>query len=365
MDTHFIFNGNIYKQTDGMAMGSPLGPTFANIFMCFLEELFLDQCPHHFKPLFYRRYVDNTFVLFRDKSHANMFLEFITSFHPNIKFTMDVECNEQLSFLDILVSRSNSHFITGIFRKNMFTGLGLNYYSYCPLIYKLNSCKTLLFRAYSLCSNWISFHEEIEFLRNYFKRNCYPSCLFDKIVNKFLITIFMPILKAPTVPKKLMYVSLPYTSQHLNLKRELSSELSKLYPYVDFKFVFKNPFTIGSIFTFKDTLPELMRSCLVYKFTCPKCNFGTYIGCTKRLFKVRIDSHRGVSHRTGCLLSSKENSAVRSHTNRCRHKIQYTDFKILAQAPNHYSLPFLESLLIKQLAPNLNTQTTSVPLHIA
>ena len=40
IDTHFTFNGKIYKQVDGMAMGSPLGPTFANIFMSFLERIF-------------------------------------------------------------------------------------------------------------------------------------------------------------------------------------------------------------------------------------------------------------------------------------------------------------------------------------
>ena len=38
IDTHFIFDGKVYKQIDGMAMGSPLGPTFANIFMSNLEE---------------------------------------------------------------------------------------------------------------------------------------------------------------------------------------------------------------------------------------------------------------------------------------------------------------------------------------
>ena len=54
VDTHFIFNNNVYKQIDGMAMGSPLGPTFANIFMCYLEELILDRCPTNFKPIFIR-----------------------------------------------------------------------------------------------------------------------------------------------------------------------------------------------------------------------------------------------------------------------------------------------------------------------
>ena len=162
-----------------------------------------------------------------------------------------------------------------------------------------------------------------------------------------------------------MYVSLPFMSDSLSVQRELNSILSKLYPYVVFKFVFKNPLTIGSFFHFKDSLPGLMRSSLVYLFTCPKCNFGTYVGCTNRMLKVRIDSHRGVSHRTGSILRVKEHSAIRTHSTTCRHNIQYKDFKILSFAPNHQSLLFLESILIKQHSPTLNSQTTSVPLHVA
>ena len=333
--------------------------------MCFLEELILDQCPNSFKPIFYKRYVDDTFVLFNDESHAQLFLNFINEFHPNIRFSMDKESNNQISFLDILISRCNGQFVTGVYRKSTFTGLGLNFFSHCYSIFKSNSCKTLLSRAYSLSSSWIKFHEEISFLRNYFIGNCYPSSFIDNILRFFLDNVFRPKLKIPTVPKKLMYVSLPYTNYSAKMKKELTKELSKLYTYVDFKFIFNNPLKIGSMFSFKDTLTESMRSCLVYKFTCPKCNFGTYVGCTKRLLKVRIDSHRGVSHRTGCGLSNKENSAIRLHTDRCRHHILYSDFQILSQSANQYSLPFSDSLYIKQLAPNLNNQTTSVPLYIA
>ena len=168
-----------------------------------------------------------------------------------------------------------------------------------------------------------------------------------------------------TAPKKLLYISLPFFSNASNLKRELTNLLSKLYPYAEFRFVFKNPLTIGSLFSFKDTLPESMRSSVIYKFVCPKCNFGTYVGCTKRLLKVRIDSHRGVSHRTGCTLKTKEHSAIRSHCNSCKHIISYSDFKIIAQTSNSQHLPILESLYIKQLVPELNNQTTSIPLHIA
>ena len=137
------------------------------------------------------------------------------------------------------------------------------------------------------------------------------------------------------------------------------------YPYVKFNFTFSNPLTIGSLFRFKDRLPELMRSGVVYEFTCPKCNLGKYVGCTSRLLKVRIDSHRGVSHRTGDNLKTKDFSAIRSHCFKCKHIMNYSNFKILAQAQKGSSLTILESLYIKQLSPKLNNTTSSVTLHIA
>ena len=61
----FNFDGKIYKQTDGVAMDSPLGPSLANAFLCFHEQIWLNECPEGFKPVYYRRYVDDIFVLFR------------------------------------------------------------------------------------------------------------------------------------------------------------------------------------------------------------------------------------------------------------------------------------------------------------
>ena len=169
----------------------------------------------------------------------------------------------------------------------------------------------------------------------------------------------------PTVPKKVMYVSLPFINKASSIKLDLSRVLTKLYPFVEFRFIFKNPLTIGSLFKFKDPLPELMRSNCIYLYTCPNCKSGTYVGCSKRLLKVRIDSHRGISHRTGSSLSNKEHSAIRSHSFSCKCNIRYDNFKIVSQAPNNQSLFLLESLHIKHLSPTLNNQTTSAPLHIA
>ena len=57
----FMFKNKFYKQIDGAAMGSPLGPALANIFMCSFENKWLKDCPSGLKPVFYRRYVDDIF----------------------------------------------------------------------------------------------------------------------------------------------------------------------------------------------------------------------------------------------------------------------------------------------------------------
>ena len=63
-ESFFTFNNKFYIQVDGVAMGSPLGPILANIFLSHHEENWLNKCPIKFKPSFYRRYVDDIFLLF-------------------------------------------------------------------------------------------------------------------------------------------------------------------------------------------------------------------------------------------------------------------------------------------------------------
>ena len=77
-NSFFIFNNELFKQIEGLGMGLPLAPTFANIFMSFHEQRWLDSCPPEFAPLYHKRYVDDTFVIFNDSSHAALFLNIST-----------------------------------------------------------------------------------------------------------------------------------------------------------------------------------------------------------------------------------------------------------------------------------------------
>ena len=83
-ESYFIFNKVLYKQKDGVAMGSPLGPILPNAFLCFYERKYLEECPSEFKPGFYRRYVDDIFVLFKSTDHLEKFCNYFNTCHPNM-----------------------------------------------------------------------------------------------------------------------------------------------------------------------------------------------------------------------------------------------------------------------------------------
>ena len=94
----FVLNGKIYQQIDGVAMGSSLGPLLANIYMAHLEEEYFLKYKHPFSPSFYRRYVDDTFCIFRDENHIDLFLGFINSIDESIQFDKECEIGKLVTF---------------------------------------------------------------------------------------------------------------------------------------------------------------------------------------------------------------------------------------------------------------------------
>ena len=345
-------------------MGLPLGPTMANIFMCNFESLWLPTCPIEFKPIVYKRYIDDTFILFSDPSHAPLFLNYINSKHSNIKFTMEIEQNSVLPFLDVSVHRSGNRFQTTVFRKEIFSGLGMSYFSFCCKIFKINSIKTLIHRDYKICSNYHSLHLEFNFLINFFHANGYPKSLIEKLINKFLDRRYDTAQNLIQAPRKSVYFSMLYFGhKSVILKIKLLELISTFFPHLDVKIILVNPFSIGSFFKFKDAVPKGLCSSLVYKFSCVKNNCTSeYYGFTSRRLSTRVAEHRGTSVRTGHLLVNPPYSSVRIHAEQCSCDINLDQFKIVASENSSLSLKILESLFIFRNRPNLNESSSSLPL---
>ena len=166
----------------------PFRPTLANVFMCHFENIWLENCPSHFKPIVYWRVVDDTFLLFRSKDHVNKFRKYLNKQHKNIKFTSEIEENDLLSFLYIKISRENNKFVTSVYCKPTFSGVFTNFESFIPDIYKRGLIETLLHRSFRLCSNYENFHREIETLKSILKRNSYPHNLVNHCIKRFWIS---------------------------------------------------------------------------------------------------------------------------------------------------------------------------------
>ena len=366
LNSFFMFNSKLYKQLEGLGMGLPLGPTFANIFMCFHETSWIHDCPDNFKPLFYRRYIDDTFVLFKDRSHATLFLNYLNSKHANIHFTMDSESQGKLAFLDITVSRSNNKFVTSVYRKLTFTGLGTSFFSHSPFLFKVNAIKTLLFRAFRICSDYKILHDEFEFLKDFFSRNGYSISLFHYQVRKFLDKVYdnSNSINSSNNSTSNFFV-LPYFGpQSEKLKSELLALLKKYSPDNSFRIILINNFKIGSFFNYKDKIPTVFRSSVIYEYTCPTCGVK-YVGSTSRTLCARTAEHVGVSSRTGRSLTSPPHSSIRDHSDRAHSAAVKTEsFKILDSESNPVRLRILESIYINKLKPQLNETLSAYPLNI-
>ena len=106
----FSFNTEMYKQLEGMAMGSPVWPTLANILVDFNESKFFDNTV---KPDVYFKYVDDTFIIFGSEMDCDRFPEKRYLLHLVLKFTVE-EQNSSFNFLDDLMQKRALDFLTSL-----------------------------------------------------------------------------------------------------------------------------------------------------------------------------------------------------------------------------------------------------------
>ena len=114
--------------------------------------------PKKFKPVFYKRYVDDTFLLFKRPEHIKCFVDYINSKHKNINFSFEMEKDRQMPFFDVNMFCENGKFVTYVYKEET------NFSSFIPLEYKFGLVYMLLHHCFCLVSDMSQFHIEIDLM---------------------------------------------------------------------------------------------------------------------------------------------------------------------------------------------------------
>lgn len=334
----FMFDGKFYKQTDGCTMGGPLSVVFSNIFMTKLEQ----QVVVPLKPLFYRRYVDDS-INRRKKNKPDVLFTALNNFKPEkIKFTIEVSPTK---FLDTKI-KYNETIETSVYRSEY--KLPNHWKSRVPKRYKRNAINTDIHRAAKISSN---FDNEKKLIKDKFQRAGFPPRFIDSVfrqyTEKYEDEVIIPQNFFDEQKEKNIKIEIPYCEKN----EEISSKfLEKFKAFTNNRYnvsIKWNTKKVRNLFKLKSQNPH--PSCKIYQGDCI-CG-ETYIGETERNVEVRWGEHTsssGTSEPSKHLLNNPDHAFT---------------WKILSPAPiNKKERKSLEAFLIALNAPSLNNQTETKTL---
>ncbi|XP_063529201.1 uncharacterized protein LOC134740600 [Cydia strobilella] len=322
---YLLWNGEFYLQVDGVAMGSPVSPVVADIFMEDFEERALSLAP--VRPKIFKRYVDDTFTIL-PKSSVSTFLDHLNSIHSKIKFTMELEKDCSLPFLDVLVKRNPDNTLgRTVYRKPTHTDRYLNGKSHHHPSQLVTVGKSLFQRAQRICDDQ-HLAAELQHARRALQAN---ELRIPRVNQRSHI-------KIPTVERR--PAILPFV-------RGVTDRISHILKRASIKTYFK-PMKKMSQFLRPVKCNTPLQTAGVYRLDC-ECGLS-YVGQTKRSISTRVKEHiADVKHR-------RPRSAVCEHVmDKANHSIKFDKPLVLAKEKRYIPRMLREAIEIKKY-PNFNRE---------
>lgn len=339
-NSYFIYNEKCYKQIFGTAMGNPASPILANLVMNDILNKAVAKL--HFDLPFLYCYVDDILMAVpRDK--VDNILNCFNTIDNNIQFTLEVESNGRINYLDTTLIRCNDgRVLTDWFFKSNSSNRLLNYNSQHNLRYKRNVILELNNRIHKL-SHPSFYSKNKKILYKLLTDNGYPEMFINVVLNNSKN-------REPNNEQRIKYFKIPYIQGLTeSLTRILNTETSKIVSY--------NTKTVGNLFSkIKDKVPLKLRSNVVYEIPCKNCDC-IYIGQTKQYISRRIQNHKQdcFSHN----IIRPEKTALAAHHFDMQHDFAFDNVKILDIEENLKKRLFLEKIYITKKSNNINKKDDS------
>ena len=317
-------------------MGSPLSPVLANLYMEWFEQTALSSAAK--PPKMWKRYVDDTFTIFSyDSDDLAKFLDHLNNIAPTIRFTMEVETNKSLSFLDVLVTRDGEQLTTSVYYKKTHTGRYLDYNSNHTQGVKKGIIKCLASRSKAICSP-TTLQTEMNNLVETFEMNGYPQ--------EFIKSALTSERKERAEDPPTQTVCLPYIPG-------TSEKLGRICKEFKIRTVYRSSDTLGRRLTKVKPRTDMgKKKNVIYEIPC-ECG-ESYIGETLRPLETRIAEHKR------CCREGNSSSGVAEHMWSKQHDIKWANVRILDSETGWTKRKIKEAMYMK-LQGNVFSQPSKQP----
>jgi len=179
---YFIFQQKIYQPDKGIAMGSPISGTIDELFPQHLEQIYIKPLIETKHILFYTRYINDILIIYDAKTTNHDYLtQYTKSIHSNLQFNPTPESEGHINFLDLRITRRNTHIEIDIYRNPTTTDTTIHFTSAYLDKHKLAAYRYHITRTLSLPLKTTQQKREWVTILHSAQQNGFPPTMIHKL----------------------------------------------------------------------------------------------------------------------------------------------------------------------------------------